>query len=209
MTTDPAPVRARDGRTRLLEAAERLLDERGIDGTTAAAIIQEAGHRNATAVNYYFGKLDHLIAEVVERRAADINERRNQLFDELEAAGAVDPRDALRGLVQPAAELLDRPEGRRYLRLLNQAANHPRFHDRAGFGFTTSMQRGAAHLAPLLVDLPDGVRQTRGRYVLGMALFALADQAWLIDNPQPDREPLGTEAFVADLVEAGLAALRA
>lgn len=210
VTDDAAPARAgADGRTRLLDAAERLLDESGIDGTSAAAITHAAGHRNAAAVNYHFGKLDHLIEAVLERRAAELNEQRHALFDELEAAGPVEPRAAFVALVQPLADLLDRPEGRRYLRLLNQAANHPRFHDRAGWHFTTSLQRGAALLAPVLESVPVDRRPSRARHVLGMALFALADQAWLIDTPQPDRSPLPVGEFVDDLVVMGLAALRA
>ena len=100
-------------------------------------------------------------------------------------------------------------EGGRYLRLLNQAANHPRFHDRAGWQFTTSLERTAALIAPALAHVPVDLRPHRARYVLGMALFALADQAWIIDTPQSDREALPREVFIEDLVKIGLAALRA
>lgn len=210
MTPDITGDSARpDGRTRLLDAAERLLDESGIDGTTAAAITHAAGHRNAAAVNYHFGKLDHLIEAVLQRRADQLNERRHALLDELEAAGPVEPRDAFLAFVQPLADLLEVAEGRRYLRLLNQAANHPRFHDRAGWQYTSSLQRGALLLAPLLDHLDPDQRQDRGRLVVGMALYALADQAWLIDSPQPDRTPRSNAAFVSDLADAALAAIAA
>lgn len=210
MTADerPGPSRA-DGRTRLLDAAEQLLDEYGIDGTTAAAITQAAGHRNAAAVNYHFGKLDNLIEAVLERRAAGLNDERHRLLDELEAAGPVEPRAALEALVLPLADLLDTADGRRYLRLLNQAANHPRFHHRAGWHFTTSLERAAALAAPILGGVPPEVRPHRARHVLGMVLFALADQAWLIDTPQQDRMALPTDRFVDTLVDACLAALSA
>ncbi|MGB6056640.1 MAG: TetR/AcrR family transcriptional regulator [Microthrixaceae bacterium] len=46
---------APDGRTRLLDAAERLLGESGIDGTTATEITHAAGHRNAAAVGSHPG----------------------------------------------------------------------------------------------------------------------------------------------------------
>lgn len=204
-TNHPPPT----GRTRLLDAAERLLDEAGIDGTTAAAITHAAGHRNAAAVNYHFGKLDKLIEAVLERRADHINERRHALFDELEVAGSVPPRTALSAFVQPLADLLDEPAGRRYLRLLNQAANHPRFHSLAGWRFTSSLERGALLVAPLLGHLEPARRADRGRQVLGMVLYSLADQAWLVDNPQPDRDPRPTDAFVDDLLDAAIAALSA
>lgn len=209
MTSDTNARRSTDGRTRLLDAAERLLDESGIDGTTAAAITHAAGHRNAAAVNYHFGKLDHLIEAVLQRRADQLNVRRHALLDELEAAGPVAPADAFLAMIQPLADLLDLPEGRRYLRLLNQAANHPRFHDRAGWRYTTSLQRAAVWLAPLLAHLDPDQRQDRGRLVVGMALYALADQAWLIDVPQPDRTPRPTSEFVEDLIAVAIAAASA
>ena len=210
MAAEDQKVRGRsDGRTRLLDTAEELLGESGIDGTTAAAITHAAGHRNAAAVNYHFGKLDNLIQAVLERRAAELNTARHAILDELEAAGPVDPRAAFVALLRPLADLLDHREGRRYLRLLNQAANHPRFHDRAGWQFTTSLERTASLIAPALAHVPVDLRPHRARYVLGMALFALADQAWIIDTPQADREALPREVFIEDLADIGLAALRA
>lgn len=200
-------VRRPDGRTRLLDAAEVLLDQSGIDGTTAAAITHAAGHRNAAAVNYHFGKLDRLIEAVLERRAEQLNAARHALLDELEAAGPVEPRDAFMALVTPVADMLDLPEGRRYLRLLNQAANHPRFHSRAGWEFTSSVARAAALIAPVLAHVPAELRPHRARHVLGMALFALAEQAWVIDSPDADRDPLPKDVFIEEITETGLAAL--
>ncbi|MGB6058495.1 MAG: hypothetical protein WBF71_09535 [Microthrixaceae bacterium] len=73
-----------DVRTRLLDAAEVLLDTVGIDGTTGAAIAAEAGHRNAAAVNYHIGHLDQLILEVLDRRSSELNALRHGRLDELE-----------------------------------------------------------------------------------------------------------------------------
>lgn len=200
---------AADGRTRLLDAAERLFDERGIDGTTAAAITQAAGHRNAAAVNYHFGNLDNLIEATFERRANEIDRRRHELLDELEAEGPIEPREAFIAFIQPLADLLATPEGRRFLRLFNQAANHPRFHHRAGWRYTSSLERGVAHILPLVDHLERPLRQDRGRYVIGLLLYALADQAWLVDSPQPDRAPRTIPDFVDDLANVALAALTA
>jgi AcrR family transcriptional regulator len=209
VTTPTKEPRGADGRKRLLDAAEQLLDESGIDGTTAAAITHAAGHRNAAAVNYHFGKLDNLIEAVLQRRSDLLNEKRHALFDELEAAGPVAPRDAFVAMVKPLVELLESVEGRRYLRLLNQAANHPRFHARAEWRYTSSVERGSILLLPLVEHLEPDRRQDRGRRVIGLVLYALADQAWLIDSPQPHRTIGSTEDFLVDLTEMALAALSA
>ena len=211
MERDPEPSGAPqpDGRTRLLDAAEALLDEAGIDGTSGAAITAAAGHKNAAAVNYHYGNLDRLIRAVLERRAEEMNTLRHAGLDEIEAAGEVEPRTAFVAMVQPLALLLDSNDGRRYLRLLNQAANHPRFHAEASVGYTTSLERGAVYLAPLVAHLEPDRRRHRAGNVLGLVLFSFAEQARVIDDPDLDMPALGTEAFIDDLADASLAALGA
>lgn len=193
------------GRRQLIDTAERLIDERGIDGVSARAIAIAAGHRNNTAVNYHFGDRDNLVRTVLERRALDVDVQRNALLDELEVAGPVDPADALRAMLQPLTGLLADIGGRRYLRVLNQAANHPGFYERATLDFTPSLARGAAHLAPRLAHLPPRIRPHRARLGLGLILFALAEQARLIDTDPPPRPLLTTEEFLADLTTTVLA----
>lgn len=211
MKPDPATLEAPrpDGRTRLLDAAELLLDKAGIDGTTGSAIVAAAGHKNAAAVNYHFGNLDHLIGAVLARRVEELNTFRHARLDELEANGSVEPRAAFVAMVEPLAVLLDSIEGRRYLRLLNQAANHPRFHTQASWGFATSVERGAAHLSPLVGHLEPARQQHRAGNVLGLVLFSLAEQARVVDNPAQDLPVLATGVFVDDLADASLGALSA
>ncbi|MBP7853203.1 MAG: TetR family transcriptional regulator [Candidatus Microthrix parvicella] len=198
-----------DGKTRLLDAAEALLDQAGIDGTTGAAITAAAGHKNAAAVNYHFGNLDRLIRAVLDRRATELNVIRHARLDELEAGGSVEPRAAFVAIVEPLADLLASKEGRRYLRLLNQAANHPRFHAQAGMGFASSLERGAANLSPLVSHLAPDRQRHRAGNVLGLVLFALAEQARVIDDEAQDMPVLGCEAFIVDLADSSLAALSA
>lgn len=188
------------GRRQLIDTAEQLLDEQGIDGVSARAIAIAAGHRNNNAVNYHFGDRDNLVRTVLERRALDLDVRRHALFDALEAAGPVDPQDALLAMFGPLVALLDDVGGRRYLRVLNQAANHPGFYERANLQFTTSLARGTAHLLPLVAHLPPEQRPHRARLGLGLALFALAEQARLIDTDPPPRPVLAPEVFLHDLM---------
>jgi AcrR family transcriptional regulator len=197
------------GRRQLIDTAERLLDEQGIDGASARAIAAAAGHRNNAAVNYHFGDRDNLVRTVLERRALEVNVQRHMLLDELEAAGTVEPLDVLTAMLRPLIGLLDDVGGRRYLRVLNQAANHPAFYEEATIEFTTSLSRGAAHLAPLLVHLPPRLRAHRARLGLGMVLFALAEHARLIDTTPPPRPLLDADEFLADLITTTMAFLTA
>ena len=53
----------RDGRTRLLDSAERLFAERGVDGPSLRDINTAAGQRNASGVQYHFGGRAGLLAD--------------------------------------------------------------------------------------------------------------------------------------------------
>lgn len=205
---DPKPpTRSSPGRTRLLDAAEKLLDEFGIDGTTGAAIVAAAGNRNAAAVNYHFGDLDGCVRAVLRRHADTLDATRNRLLDDLEGRGAVTPRDALVVMVAPLVGLLDDPSGRRHVRLLNQAANHPRFRGEAGWEYSTSIARSATYLSPLVAHLPQHRQRPRARNILGFALYSLASRAAAIDGT--DTAILTADEFNEDLVATVLAALSA
>lgn len=202
-------ARSADGRTRLLDAAERLFDERGLDGTSARAIAKAAGHHNVAAVNYHFGNRYGLVRAVLTRRAEQVDVERHRLLDALEAGAPIHPRQALYALLDPMIGFLDNPGGRRYLRLLNHAANHPAFYAEAGIGFSNSAARAGVHVRELIEHLPAAQRAHRAQLVLGMVLYAVAEQSRLIDAESPPREPLDLQAFTEDLVAMTFAALAA
>lgn len=57
-----------DTRTRILDAAERLIAERGFNGVSVREITAEA-RANTAAVHYYFRRKEELLEAVVDRRA--------------------------------------------------------------------------------------------------------------------------------------------
>lgn len=198
-----------DGRTRLLDTAEVLFDQHGLDGTSARAIAAAAGHRNVAAVRYHFGGQAQLLAAVLARRAEQADTERHRLLDALEAAGDVTPRAALVALVEPLVQMLTKPDGRRYVRLLNQAANHPTYYTQADLRFASSLARAATKIAPLVEHLDPPRRAHRTQLCLGLVLYALAEQSRLLDTDQPHRQPLDHPTFTQDLVDTVAAALAA
>jgi AcrR family transcriptional regulator len=79
---DPAPVDPRfqrpdvDGAAeRLLDAAEKLVAQRGLT-VTDRAIVVESGHRNNSAIAYHFGNRQGLLDAVWQRRTARVEVRR-------------------------------------------------------------------------------------------------------------------------------------
>jgi AcrR family transcriptional regulator len=64
-----------DTRTRILDAAERLIAERGFHGVSLREITAEA-RANSAAIHYYFRRKEDLLAAVVDRRAGIVVQER-------------------------------------------------------------------------------------------------------------------------------------
>lgn len=109
-------------REKLLDCAERLFAEHGLEGVSLRAINAEAGLSPA-ALHYHFGSQAALVEALLERRMPALMERRRELLDRLEQGpGPVAVRDVLGALIQPLAELLAEggEPGLRYLRLIHR-----------------------------------------------------------------------------------------
>ena len=77
----PAPCTAT--RTAILDAAEELFGENGVDGTSVRDIARKSG-ANLGAINYYFGSKDRLAIEVFVRALEPANKRRLAWLGRLE-----------------------------------------------------------------------------------------------------------------------------
>jgi len=84
-TTDHA-----DTKSRILDAAEQLFANNGIDATSLRSIIAEAGV-NLAAVHYHFGSKEQLLRSVLGRRLRPINEQRLAALAEAEQEAANEP----------------------------------------------------------------------------------------------------------------------
>jgi AcrR family transcriptional regulator len=90
-------------RERLVLAAERLMAEHGSSAVSVRDVLAAAGVANASAVGYYFGSKDGLVA-AVERRAVDVvNAGR---VAGLEALGdAAEPEGLVRAWLAPLVQV--------------------------------------------------------------------------------------------------------
>jgi len=94
-------------RVALLDAAERLFSQNGIEGTSVRDIVKEAG-TNLGAINYHFGTKDRLALEVFARRLEPVNRERIARLDALEAAtkpGVPTLEQILDALIRPVLEV--------------------------------------------------------------------------------------------------------
>ncbi|KAB2387930.1 TetR/AcrR family transcriptional regulator [Actinomadura montaniterrae] len=113
-------------RERLLDAAERLYAERGIDAVSLREIVQAAGARNATAVQYHFGDRAGIVRAIFARHAPEIEARRHALLDAYEADGGTGGRALAAALVRPMAARLGDASGRAFLQIWADVVNRPR-----------------------------------------------------------------------------------
>ncbi|MGE0624874.1 MAG: TetR/AcrR family transcriptional regulator [Pseudomonadales bacterium] len=80
--TDIDSVSSDSTRAQLLNAAETLFLQHGLDEVSLRAIVREAGQRNQSALQYHFGGRDGLLAAILSRRMAQIESRRQRLVDD-------------------------------------------------------------------------------------------------------------------------------
>ena len=92
--------RGERARADILDAAERLIAERGIQ-VPLRDIAVAAGQRNNSAVNYHFRNRQDLIDAIVRRRLEPMERERAQMVEALEGAARDDVRAWLRIMVLP------------------------------------------------------------------------------------------------------------
>jgi len=99
--------------SRILDEAERLFGDRGIEAVALRQIAAAAGSSNHFAVQYHFGDKDQLVQAIFNRRISTLELRRASLLREASARGELGDIHALLDIMfRPVAELVD-AQGRR------------------------------------------------------------------------------------------------
>ncbi|WP_329126777.1 TetR/AcrR family transcriptional regulator [Streptomyces sp. NBC_01465] len=205
-------ARTRTTRQLLLDVAERLYAERGVNGVSLREIGAAAGQRNTGAVRYHFGSKSALLEAVIARRMLPADEARTAYLAEAEAerseGAALEARTLVEALVLPLAAHLGEP-GRPswYLRFLAQA-----FSDREVGQLIAELRYGQGRPGQWtevqrrviggLGRLPPQRRHERWMFLASFVTHALADRESLIATA--DSGPLTPhDDFVAHLVDVG------
>ena len=152
-------------RSDILDAAERLIAERGIQ-VPLRDIAVAAGQRNNSAVNYHFRNRQDLIDAIVRRRLEPMEQERAEMIEALDDAGRDDVRAWLRIMVLPLTTV-GSPYYARFLRAasLNLRAD---VDESQGSVWPQVLER-------LAVAIPTDDRHARARRVSAVAttMFAL------------------------------------
>jgi AcrR family transcriptional regulator len=183
-------------REKLLDSAERLFAEHGLEGVSLRSINAEAGLSPA-ALHYHFGCQRALVEALLERHMPALMERRRLLLDALDTASEPPTtRAVLSALLQPMAELLAEggERGLRYLRLIERLQSDgdldPQF-------VIERWPGGVDRLAPLLRAANPSLPQPLIGLRLGLSIGVLI--RGLVDGRAPEGPAL--DAHVSALLD--------
>lgn len=157
--------RGEQARRDILDAAERLIAEQGVQ-VPLRDIALAAGQRNNSAVNYYFRNRQELIDAIVRRRLEPMEHERRLMFDGVDVGTRDDVELLLRVMVLPLLSV----DSAYYARFLQAAALHLR----------TDAEQAPESVWPRVLDglaraVPTKDRAARHRRVgaVATAMFAL------------------------------------
>jgi len=199
-------------RRALVETAERMYAERGINGVSLRQIGTAAGQLNTGAARYHFGSKVGLINAVFEHRMAPINAMRLEMID---AIVADDETLSVRRLVEAfllplATALGDRTRPSWYIRFAVAAGA-------VGGAAPTQLAKqewtgGIDRLRRMMFDAlaVESVthRELRWQLCLSYIAHALADREAVLQQPR-DRRWLPHDDFLSTLIDTAVALITA
>jgi AcrR family transcriptional regulator len=190
-----------DTKQALLEAAKRLVLERGYAGASVREITAASG-TNLGAVNYHFGSREKLLNEAILEFFLEWGERVRDT-DVDPAAGAL---EQLAARARPMADGIAEAEPQFivFLEALLQARRSPELHDQMAAHYARQRRRAAES-----IRASDSGRHLPARMVEVIAsyMLAVADGLQLQSLLDPEAVPTGEE--LAALYEGLAAAARA
>lgn len=182
----------------MIDAAERIVAERGLSAMTLRQVQIAAGQSNKSAAQYHFGSRDGLITAILEDRTRPVEHRRQQLLDR---SANPTQRELVEAFVIPLAEQILNHPGRTYGRFLAQSMLDPEF---AELIREHLLARGFLEVQRLLresSDLPSRIASWRVDSLAGYVIGALAAA-----EARPD-QALPPVVITAALIDACLSIL--
>ncbi|WP_144632074.1 TetR/AcrR family transcriptional regulator [Bordetella genomosp. 13] len=162
---------------RILQAAERLFSERGVDGVSLREITA-AAQVNSAAAHYHFGSKEEVLKELFAVRARPIAERRVELLGQLKRNRQGRPvlEDVLRAFLWPALDALNTPEGLAFTLLRARMAFEREEVRREVLAnaFDASSRLAMDELAKALPKLPVTELRWRFHFLLGAMVYTMA-----------------------------------
>jgi len=196
----------------ILDAAEALFSEHGVEAVPLRRIIAEAGV-NQAAIHYHFGSREALVKAVFARRFDPLNRERIVRLDELESA-LREPtvEEILYAVVAPAFHISQgTASGRQFRRLAGRLLTErpgylgPIFNEL----FRDVEQRIDAAIRRVLPDLAETDRAWRKHMAIGSMVYVLREQEWIRESTGGVCDTGDVECTIRHLVAFMAAGLKA
>ena len=188
--------RADATRIALIEAAERLIAEKGLADVSTREILQEACQRNQSALQYHFGSKKGLISATINERTTQIDQVRQQMLDD--AGEEPSLKQLFEVLIVPLGQLMtDKAAGANYLNFLSQAITQPSWELRRVLEEfnVVGMLRAYELMDEKFAHMSEKERLTRQYVLFDFAIMSL--KRWCLDE-NPVRSLDETIKFVID-----------
>lgn len=186
-------------RQALLDSAEELFAEHGIDAISNRRIAEHAGNSNHSAVNYHFGSRDELIRALLHRFSDDTYARRRELLAMLGPDSGL--RDLLSCLIVPFTDqLASMPIPGWRARFLRQMRSVPSIAKTVAGTITADpvVDELIQRIRALLTEIPSSVLTGRS-WILGRIVTDLcADYEERLGTEQAEPNWTGFANFLID-----------
>jgi AcrR family transcriptional regulator len=202
-------------RDAIIDAAERLIAERGLAGVTLRDISLAANQRNRSATQYYFASLDDLANAVMDRRVVTLEQHYSSILHDLELSGrAHDIRALVEALVLPPCRMVG--DSGWYFRFAAQFFYTPGIGERIDLHLVpelndvTKTERllvdWSSRIEPELNFLPEAVRTRRIQISLTVIGHTLASYEAQIDKDPGSVNPPFLATTLVDAITGMLTA---
>lgn len=197
-------------REHMLNIAEAIFAERGIDAVSMRQLALEMGQANNSAIQYHFGGKAGLLAEIIRRRVAAFEPRRQELLAQVKAAGkCADPAALFEVIYLPIVEAADENGRHSYAALLLQFMTRSQYElgsPHPGWASDSAATQAALLLLGLTPSLSKAQGERRIARISGFFLNALVERDMAVRHGRPVESQA---EFLAELFSMMAAALRA
>jgi len=200
-------------RDRLLDAAETLFAQRGLEGASMRSITTLAS-ANLAAVNYHFGSKEGLLRALLEARVTPINEQRLARLDRLEERAELSVEAVLEAFIRPALDPDLRPNDA-FLQIMTRIhhSTDPVAVEVIQQAFGPVAERYIATLHQLLPAIPPAILMQRMQFLIGAMLHSLFSKSATncpasSTFPDPEALELDDETYLREFVGFCAAGLR-
>lgn len=192
-------------RNHLLDVAEQMFGERGVNGVSLREIRLASGARNTAAIQFHFGDREGLVHALTARHMPRIAELQQELYDTMVSEGRdEDERSLVEVLVRPIADYLQRGESERaWVKIMGDLGAEPELEpgEMANIAPEPALLVSRRLYDRLAGSMPPEVAVERMVILAQFAVHLCADRARLEDSAGLSRAHAPREMFVENLVD--------